>query len=55
MGWRIAECKGFLKRIEMQHDITTYTTLHLSYFISLCKAIPENTASPVSGLHYGHL
>ena len=46
--------REFLK--ELQCTVTTEmnTKLHLQDFIDLFKKIPENTASSVSGLHYGH-
>ena len=46
--------REFLKELQCTVKKEISTKLHLNDFISLFKSIPENTASSVSGLHYGH-
>mmetsp|Transcript_748 Transcript_748/g.1130 ORF Transcript_748/g.1130 Transcript_748/m.1130 type:complete len:523 (+) Transcript_748:2168-3736(+) len=46
--------QDFLKELQCTITKQLDTTLQLEDFISLFKTIPENTASSVSGLHYGH-
>ena len=44
----------FLKELQSTIAGELNTKLHLQDFIHFFKSIPENTASSVSGLHYGH-
>jgi len=46
--------REFLKELKCTITAELNTKLHLQDFIDLFKKIPENTASSVSGLHYGH-
>lgn len=44
----------FLRELKCSISTELNTKLHLKDFKQLFKTIPENTASSVSGLHYGH-
>ena len=46
--------RDFLKQLQSKIKEQLDTTLTLHDFKILFKSIPENTASSVSGLHYGH-
>ena len=46
--------REFLRELKCTVSKDIDTKLHLNDFIQLFKTIPENTASSVLGLHYGH-